>query len=164
MAPPESRMSAVQRDYIERIIEECAQALAQIVQLIRAGEFDPALIMVHKTCDVLLGPIRPVLERLDAASAVDLLGPYELDRIRMYAALLGEEGAIREYRGQTARATQCYSRALELYVAISMSGARLKTADLERIALLQSQVDVDAIDPRYRDELLRLACQTLPPA
>jgi hypothetical protein len=150
-------MSVVQRDYIERMIEQFAQAIGQILQLIRAGDFDPALIVVHKTCDLVLGPLRPVLERLDAASAVELLGRFELDRLRMYAALLGEEGAIHELRGQTARTQMCYSRALELYVAISQSGARLKSADWERIAMLRPKVDIDTIDSRYREELRRVA-------
>lgn len=150
-------MSVVQRDYIERMIEQFAQAIAQVLQLIRAGDFDPALIVVHKTCDLVLGPLRPVLERLDAASAVELLGRFELDRLRMYAALLGEEGTIHELRGQTARAQQCYSRALELYFAISQSGARLKSADWERIAMLRPKVDIDTIDSRYREEFRRVA-------
>ena len=33
-------MSAVQRDYFERMIEQAAQALGVIAQLIRAGEFE----------------------------------------------------------------------------------------------------------------------------
>jgi hypothetical protein len=134
-------MSAVQRDYIERQIEQVAQAIAQIVELIRAGQFDPALIIVRKTYDVVLGPLQPVLERLDAASAVDLFGKYESDRIRMYAALLGEEGTIRELRGETARAQHCYSRALDLYAALSSSGARLNAADWDRIELLQPKIE-----------------------
>jgi tetratricopeptide (TPR) repeat protein len=133
-------MSAVQRDYIERQIELVAQAIAQIVDLIRSGQFDPALIIIRKTSELVLGPLQPVLERLDAASVVELLGKFESDRIRMYAALLSEEGTIYELRGQTARAQQCYGRALELYTALSNSGAQLKAADWDRIELLQPKV------------------------
>jgi hypothetical protein len=99
-------MSAVQRDYIERMIEQAAQAIAQVVQLIRAGQFDPALTIVRRTSELVLGPLQPVLERLDAASAVELLGAFESDRIRMYAALLSEEGTIHEIRGEAARITR----------------------------------------------------------
>jgi hypothetical protein len=155
-------MSVVQRDYIERMIQQVAQAFAQILELVRAGDLDPALIVVHKTCDLVLGPMRPVVERVDAASAVDLVGKYELDRLRMYAALLGEEGAIHERRGESARAKQCYRRALDLYGAISLAGARLKDADLERIVLLQSKVEAGHIDKRYSEELQRLAGQATP--
>ena len=133
-------MSAVQRDYIERQIEQMAQAIAQIVELVRSGQFDPALIVVRKTYEAVLGPLQPVLERLDAASAVELLGAFESDRLRMYAALLSEEGTIHELRGEAAPAQQCFGRSLDLYTALSNAGARLNPADWERIELLQPKV------------------------
>jgi tetratricopeptide (TPR) repeat protein len=108
--------------------------------MIRAGEFDRALIVIQKTSDLVLGPNRSLYERLDADSAVELLGRYELDRLRMYAALLGEEGMVRESRGQAERAQECFSRALQLYAAINRSGARLMSADWDRIEALQAKV------------------------
>ncbi|HYT13582.1 MAG TPA: hypothetical protein VEL12_12420 [Candidatus Nitrosopolaris sp.] len=152
-------MSVIQRDYLERVIEQAAQAISQVLELVRAGDLDPALILLHKTRDVVLGPMRPVLERVDAASAVDLFGKFELDRLRMHAALLGEEGAIHQLRGNHARAGQCCLQALELYAALSLAGARLKPADHERIVMLQQQVPAPNIDERYRGELQRLAGQ-----
>jgi tetratricopeptide (TPR) repeat protein len=133
-------MSTVPRDYIERMIEQCAEAIAQIATMIRTGEFDRALIVIQKTSDLVLGPNRSLYERLDADSAVELLGRYELDRLRMYAALLGEEGLIREARGQVEQAHECFGRALQLYAAISRSGARLMSADWDRIEALQTRV------------------------
>jgi hypothetical protein len=133
-------MSIVQRDYLMRMIEQCAVAIAEIAALIRAGEFDLALIVVRKTSDLVLGNLGPVFERLDAASVVDLIGKHDLDRIRMYAALLAEEGTIRELRGESARAQYCFSRALDLYDAISLSGAPLRTADWERMDMLRPKV------------------------
>jgi len=151
-------MSVVQRDYIERTIEEAAWAIVQILQLVRTGDFDLAMIVVERTRDVVLGPMRPVLERVDAATSVNLVGRFELDRLRMYAVLLGEEGAIHERRGKPARAEQCHRQALELYAAISLAGARLQVADWERIALLEPKVEAGSIDVRYGQELRRLAC------
>ncbi len=133
-------MSVVQRDYLMRMIEQCAVAIAEIAALIRAGEFDLALIVVRKTSDLVLGNLGPVFERLDAASVVDLIGKHDLDRVRMYAALLAEEGTIRELRGETARAQYCFTRALDLYDAISLSGDQLRTADWERMDLLRLKV------------------------
>lgn len=155
-------MSVVQRDYIERMIEQAVQAIAQILELVRAGDLDLAMIVVHKTRDLVLGPMRPVLERVDAASAVNLVGPYELDRLRMFAAVLGEEGAIHERRGQSAKAEHCYRLAVELYAAVSLAGARLKAADWERIVLLLPNVAAGSIDVRYREELQRIAGQAAP--
>jgi len=134
-------VSIVQRDYLVRMIEQVAAAVAEIAALIHDGEFDLALIVVRKTSDLVLGNLLPVLERLDATSVVDLIGKYDLDRVRMYAALLAEEGTIRERRGETPRAQYCFSRALDLYDAISESGARLRTADWERIDTLRPKVE-----------------------
>jgi hypothetical protein len=155
-------VSVVQRDYIERMIEQAAQAFAQILDLVRAGDLDPAMILLQKTRDLVLGPMRPVLERLDASSAVELLGKYAMDRLRMYAALLAEEGAIQERRGMPARAELCYRRALELYAAISLAGGRLNPADFERIALLQPKVLAGSISKRFGDELRRVASKASP--
>ena len=134
-------MSIVQRDYLMRMIEQCAVAIAEIAALIRSGEFDVALIVVRKTSDLVLGNLGPVFERLDAASVVDLIGKHDLDRVRMYAALLAEEGTIRELRSQTPRAQYCFNRALDLYNAIAASGAQLRTADWERMEMLRSKVE-----------------------
>jgi hypothetical protein len=131
----------VQRDYVVRMIEQFAQAIGEIVALVRAGEFDLALIVVRRTHDLVLGNLGPVLERLDAASVVDLIGKHDLDRVRMYAALLSEEGTIRELRGEAPRAQYCFSRALDLYAAIAGSGARLQDADWERIEMLRPKLE-----------------------
>jgi hypothetical protein len=134
-------MSVVQRDYIVRMIEQCAQAIGDIVALVRAGEFDLALIVVRRTHDLVLGNLGPVFERLDAASVVDLIGKHDLDRVRMYAALLSEEGTIRELRREAPRAQYCFSRALDMYTAIAASGARLQDADWERMEMLRPKVE-----------------------
>jgi hypothetical protein len=134
-------VSAVQRDYIERMIEQFAQAIGAIAAAVRAGDFDLGLITIRRTSDLVLGNLGPVLERLDAASVVDLIGKHDIDRVRMYAALLAEEGTIRELRGEAARAQYCFSRALDLYNAITGSGARLQPADWERIEMLQPKLE-----------------------
>src|SRR5207245_9091032 len=107
-------MSVVQRDYIERMNDQAAQAFAQIFELVRAGDLDPAMILLQKTRDLVLGPMRPVLERLDASSAVELVGRYEMDCLRMFASLLGEEGASHGRRGKSASAERCSRPVLEL--------------------------------------------------
>jgi hypothetical protein len=134
-------VSVVERDYFMRMIEQVAAAIAEIAALIRAGDFDLALIVVRKTSDLVLGNLLPVFERLDATSVVDLIGKHDLDRVRMYAALLAEEGTIRERRGEMPRAQYCFSRALDLYDAISRSGAQLRTADWERMDTLRPKVE-----------------------
>ncbi|HKF74864.1 MAG TPA: hypothetical protein VKF59_01875, partial [Candidatus Dormibacteraeota bacterium] len=104
----------IQRDYIERLIEQCAEAISRMLAFRRAGELDVALRIVGETGDRLLGPLRPVLERMEPGSAVDFVGSFELGRIRIYAALVGEEGLIHQARGDAALASARSSRSLEL--------------------------------------------------
>jgi hypothetical protein len=154
----------IQRDYIERLIEECTQALARILGLRQAGQADPAFEAVGDATERLLGPLRPVLERLEPGNAVAVAGPFEHGRVRMYAALLGEEGLIHRARGDSARAYLRCRRALELYAAVSLAGARLDSADRGRIAVLTGTVGVAELDPRYGDELRRLGGRPRPSA
>jgi hypothetical protein len=152
----------IQRDYIERLIQQVAEAVGLVLGLIRSGKFDQALQLVDATTEKVLGPHRSLLERLEATSAVELIGRFELDRLRLYAALLGEKGAIHELRGDAAAAQACYRHALELYAASSAAGARLMDADLDRIAQLSASVDLESLDPRYRDELSRVQAEAAP--
>ena len=146
----------IRRDYIERLIEQAAQAIRKIAQLISEGQFDMALQLVRQTSEIVLGPFTPVLKQLEATSAVALVGKYDLDRIRLYAALVGEEGAIHELRGRSAEAGQCSHRSLAFYAAASSAGAHLQPADLERIALLYPKVKDGGLDNRYEEEIRRL--------
>lgn len=148
----------IRRDYIERLIEQAALALAQVARLVREGSFEPALLLLRSTGDQVLGPLARIVDRLDAASVARLAGRYELDRIRLYAALLAEEGSIHELRGHAARAARCNLRALELYAAVSMAGGQLKPADLERIRALEPAGA--GLEGRYADELARLLAGT----
>jgi tetratricopeptide (TPR) repeat protein len=133
--------SMIRRDYIERLIERATQALAQIARLVATGQFDPALELVRRTTAEVLGPMGPVLERLDPKSAAALAGRDDVDRIRLYAALTCEEAAIHAARGRLAQADTCYRRALGLYEAASAGGARLRPADEERIAAARTRFE-----------------------
>src|SRR6266700_3881623 len=104
----------IQRDYIERLIQQCAEFLQRALSLRRAGQTEPALRLVREAEDRLLGPLRPVLERLEASSAVQVAGPGERDRVRVYAALIGEEGLIHRQMGDGVSTHLCCRRAVEL--------------------------------------------------
>ena len=144
----------IRRDYVERLIAQAAQALAQVLDLVKAGQFDPALLLIRNTSDQVLGPLARLVERLDAASAVELAGRYERDRIRLYAALVAEEGSIHELRGRESDAQRCYRRSLDLYAATALAGTHLLPADLERIAALLSKTH--ELDGRSAEQQRRL--------
>ena len=147
----------IQRDYIERLIQQCAEVLQRALSLRRTGQPDRAIALVREARDQLVGPVRPLLERLEASSAVQVAGPGEHERVRAYAALLGEEGLIHGQIGDSASAHLCCRRAVELYAALSLAGAPMRPADRERIALLRGALGRAAgLDDRYQIELDRL--------
>lgn len=117
------------------------EALGLILGYIRQGQFDAALIVVQRTVDIVLpGPLRAMVEKLEAESLVAVLGPAELERVRMYAALLAEEGAIHALRGHDQLAAERSRRALDLYAAAAAAGARLLPPDLERVEALRTRL------------------------
>jgi len=130
-----------QRDYIVWLIEQVGQALAEIAQLVREGKFDLALLAIQRTTDLVVPPpMRELLDRLEPTSAIAVLGPSEVDRVRMYAALLGEQGALHELRGRSAEASAFYQRSLELYAAAAGAGVELVDADLERVGVMRGKL------------------------
>lgn len=147
----------IQRDYIDRLIQECAEALRRMLRLGREGRHDEALQTFGEAADRILGPIRTLVERMEPDSAVDFVGPNQLDRLRLYASLLGQEGLVHRARGDSARAYLACRRAVELYAAISLSGGALVDDDVERLGVLTTIVDPAGLDPRYRVELARLS-------
>ena len=147
----------IQRDYLDRLIQECAQALSRMLRLSREGQHDEALEVFDEAADQILGPIRTLVERMEPDSAVDFAGPNQLERLRLYASLLGQEGLVHRARGDSARAFLTCRRALELYAAIALAGGSLDDDDLDRIGVLTTVVDLASVEPRYRDELGRLA-------
>jgi hypothetical protein len=146
-------MSEIQRDYIERLIEQGVQFLRRILGLRRGGQLEPALEAVGEATDRLLGPLRPALEHMEASSAVSVAGPSQPDRVRVWAALVGEEALIHLARGDSARAYLRARRALELFAASLVAGARPGPDDPARIVALSRIADVEELDDRYRDAL-----------
>jgi hypothetical protein len=146
----------IQRDYIERLIQQVVQALALMLRLRKAGDFGPALQVVDETARRALGPDHDLLARMEASSLVRLIGEFQLERVRLYAIVVSEEGEIRDDQGESAIAENRYRRALELYAALSLTGGRLDEGDRERIDRLSRKVDMRSIDQRYRDELARI--------
>ena len=147
----------IQRDYIERMIQQVAQALAMMLRLRNQGELGEALRSAQETEALVLGPEHQLLARMEATTLVELIGRSEVGRVRLYAALVAEEGATYEMAGDGERAVRRFVRALELFAAASLAGARLDEGDRERIAGLAGKVDVAGLDPRYRDVVSRLA-------
>lgn len=99
------------RDYVERLIEQCAAFIRDAVRLAQQGKLDPALLVIRQAEEVVGGPLRGVLDQLDPRSAVDVAGPLEHERVRLYAELLEQEAALQDRLGDANSAARLLARA-----------------------------------------------------
>jgi|SRR5579859_368995 len=146
----------IRRDYLERLIAQIIQVLAEVLRLRKAGEHELAHRAIDDAVDLLLGGDRMIFENLEASAAASFAGVFELDRLRLYAVLLAEDGLVMEAEGRLAEAEPLWQRTLELFAAISRAGGPLERADRDRIRELLPRIDPSRLDPRYREELARL--------
>jgi hypothetical protein len=124
------------RDYLERIIQQSILALAAIVLHRDAGDFNAGLAAVRTAKEEILGPFLPVLEAFEANSAITIAGA---ERVRIFAALVGEEALLQSETGDEASAFLCARRALELQAALRAVGSALSADDQARFALLSGR-------------------------
>jgi hypothetical protein len=148
-------VSIAQRDYILRMIEQLGVFLAKIMGARKAGDFDLAEREVKAALGALFGPLAEMLEKVDSASAANLLGGPE--KIGAAAALYAERAAVRQAAGNEAAARVDRRRALELY----LEAARLKPPDTDEargmLLDLLKDVDRERLPERYRRELDAIA-------
>ena len=146
----------IQRDYIERLIEQCADFLRRVLELRTAGQFEPALRVVHDAEHEVAGRLLPLLERLEAGSAVEVAGLADRERVRLFASLVSEEAVIYWDLGDAASAYLCGRRALELFAALMLAGTPLDDADRLRVAAASRIVDPTELKPEYAAAIRRL--------
>jgi len=146
-------MSIAQRDYIMRLIAQFAQVLARLLGLRKSGKLDEAQQLLDETANGIFGSLRSMIDQVDASTAAGLLGGR--DKVVVYAALTAEEAEIAAARGQTRKTSSRRRRALELYLEASRLG-QLDETSRAGLMELQRTVNLDELDPRYRELLERL--------
>ena len=145
-------MGVHERDYILRLIQLLAQAVARIFGLKRAGKLDEALEAVSLTVDEIFGTLRITLDAIDPQTAAMLLADHE--RLKAYALLTAEEASILELMGNAARAKGGYIRALLLYLEMAIREEKPHEDVSAAIAHLRHAVDESKLPQRYRDALV----------
>ena len=85
-------MALVQRDYILRMIERIAAAIARILKRKSDGDLMGARKEVHQATVELLGPASAMAMMVDSRTAANLVS--DPRRLRLWARLLEEESAI----------------------------------------------------------------------
>jgi hypothetical protein len=101
------------RDYLERMIEQLAAAIAQVLGLAREQRFDEAEQALDAAWSSSVTFRRADAARLDDATLRMLLGP----KVDLAASLFEAEAGLAEARGETARAEALRARASVLRTA-----------------------------------------------
>jgi len=107
----------IERDVLMRQIQQLAQALANVVQLVANGEYDAAIVAVDEACAQHLDGSAEDLRTLPPERLLALCtdgSRFLADAAQTLAKLLTLQGDAHREREEPAKAGACYSRALLL--------------------------------------------------
>ncbi|WP_342377752.1 hypothetical protein NVS55_00530 [Myxococcus stipitatus] len=133
---------SIRKDYIERLIEQFAAALARLLKARREKRYDDAARLLRATALDTLGMEYEALLMVDASSTARLLG--EPARVKVLARLVAEDGDLHEVQDAHATAASRFRYALALYAQAQAMGAPLEADDTAVITRLQSWLDSSA--------------------
>lgn len=131
-------MAIVRKDYIERLIEQVAEALAALLKLRQERKHGAALALIHDSSLSLLSMEYTVLTSMDALSVAQLLGHPE--KIKVLAELVTQEAEVRKACGEEAGATALLERALALRHAARSLQQQADPAGDEAIRALEARL------------------------
>ncbi len=147
-------MALIQRDFILRMIEAIAAAIAQIRKRRESGDLVGARSLVHNAIVDLLGPAAAMVGMLDSRTAANLVS--DPIRLAMWARLLHEDSELLREMKRTTEADATERRVLELLLE---SWRREKTFDDETqklYALVSARVPASTLDAGFRAIQLEL--------
>jgi len=103
----------IKKDYVERLIEQIADAIARLLKLKAEGRHGEALAEVRSTCEEAFGLEYETLVGVDAASAASILGTPL--KVRKFAELVRAEAEALEAAGEVGLAVRrrTFAAALE---------------------------------------------------
>jgi hypothetical protein len=141
---------ALRRDWIQRMIEQLAAALARIVGLRASGRLDEARAEIERAAGGIAGVDLRMIEAVDSAQAAALVR--DPDRVAALARLALERAEVEGASGDAAREEAWRRRAVELGLEAALAGASI---DVEvRAAALA--VAAEVLAPRYREARARV--------
>lgn len=142
-------MSLVQRDYILRLIEAVAAALARISRRRESGDLQGARREAQIATVEFLGPLASIVGSVDSRTAADLIG--ESWRLAAWAQLLGADAETLRLMGQSDAADRNDRRAAELLLEVHLRGEALDADAAATLQALEPRVPVASLDERYQD-------------
>ncbi|MCP3166186.1 hypothetical protein [Myxococcus qinghaiensis] len=104
---------SIRKDYIERLVEQFAAALARLLKARQEKRFAEAAGLIRSTALDTLGMEYDALLMVDAASTSRMLG--DPMRVKILARLVAEDGELHQDQGDPRTATARFHYALALY-------------------------------------------------
>lgn len=141
-------MALIQRDFILRMIEAIAAAIARIRKRRESGDLVAARSEVHNAIVELLGPAAAMVGMLDSRTAANLVS--DPTRIAMWARLLHEDAEILREMTRATEADATERRVMELLLE---AWRREKVFDEETqktFELVRTRVPAAALDAGFR--------------
>lgn len=142
-------MALVQRDYILRLIEAVAAAIARIVRRRDTGDLQGARREAQIATAEFLGPLASVVGSVDPRTAADLIA--ENWRLAAWAQLLAEDAITLRRMDRLDDAQRQEARACELLLEAHLRGFILDASAKAALRSLQERVPPAALDERYRE-------------
>jgi hypothetical protein len=141
-------MALVQRDFILRMIEAIAAAVARIVKRKQSGDLAGARKEVHDAVTELLGPASAMVGMLDSRTAANVVS--DPKRIALWARLLSEDADVLRLMGRTKEAEATDRRTLELLLE-SWRREELFDDDTQRhYEEVRTRVPLEQLDAGFR--------------
>ena len=107
----------LRQDYILRLIEQAAAALARAFAALAGKQYDMALAELSQAFNAASKLDRRSFDALDTRTVARLLGSPE--QLRMVARVLAAEAEVHEQQGNRLTARRCLQRARELLLELS---------------------------------------------
>ncbi|WP_426734246.1 hypothetical protein [Myxococcus faecalis] len=127
---------SIRKDYVERLIEQFAAALARLLKARHEKRFADAAALIRSTALDTLGMEYAALLMVDAASTARLLG--DPLRVKVLARLVAEDGELHLEQGDSQRATERFEYALALYAEARRLGLPHDADDSAVLARLRA--------------------------
>ena len=150
-------MAQFQRDFILRMIEALAAAIASIRKRKQSGDLVGARLEVHNAIVDLLGPAASMVGMLDSRTAANLVS--DPTRLALWARLLNEDADLLRLMTRSGEAAATDRRIMELLLE---AWRREKSFDEETQSLYEevtARVPVSSLDAGFRsiaDEIAAL--------
>lgn len=144
-------MPSSQQDYLLRMLQQVAAAIARMLRRKNAGDFVGARQELNAAISELLGPSAQLAPFMDSRTASGLVSDPRM--LTSWALLLRQDAELVRLLSNESAARATEQRALELLLEARIRTPELNDEAREALRELIPRVDPHALASRYRDAI-----------